>query len=283
MKHPRPMFSRALTRAASAMARRLCKYRGKPFAEAIARSIDAFHRRLNNVDFDMAHNGELRVLQIVSQFQPKVVFDVGANKGEWCRLVSTLCPSCMIHAFEIVPATYEELTRNTRDLQNVIANNIGLSSEEGAVSISLGRDTATATACKIEGMQFHEEYYDRQIQCKTRKASDYLIEKAIESIDFVKIDVEGMDLKVVRGLGDQIRNVRVVQFEYGVFNIASHDLLSDFCRHFKNHGFIVGKIFPRSVNFFEYHWDMENFHGSNYLAVRNEETELIRRLARFGA
>jgi hypothetical protein len=99
----------------------------------------------------------------------------------------------------------------------------------------------------------------------------------------VKVDVEGMDFKVIKGFGDQIKNVRVVQFEYGIFNIASHDLLSDFCRHFKHNGFIVGKIFPNSVNFFEYHFNMENFHGSNYLAVRNEEKDLISNLSRFGA
>jgi FkbM family methyltransferase len=265
------------------MARFLCKYRGRSFAESIEQTVDTFHRRLNNVDFNMVRNGELRVLKILSKSNPKCIFDVGANKGEWCQMASQLFPSCTIHAFEIVPSTYMELIKNIKDLSNVIPNNFGLSSEEGVVSVSLGRDDKMATGCKIESMQFYDEYYTGEIECKTRRASDYLKERAIESIDFLKVDVEGMDLKVIEGFGAQIKNVKVVQFEYGIFNIASHDLLSDFCGLFKNSGFVVGKIFPNSVNFFDYQFDMENFHGANYLAVRNNEKELIRSLSRFGA
>lgn len=279
------MFSRILTKAASLMVKRLCNYRGKPVAEAIEIGIDAFHRKLNNVNFNMADNGELRVLRILSEFNPKCIFDVGANRGEWSQIVSKLYPSCTIHAFEIVPSTYEELIMNIKEkeLHNIIPNNFGLSNEDGIISVSMGRDTSTATGCKIEGMQFHDEYYSQEIQCKTKRAYDYLYERNLKSIDVVKVDVEGMDLKVIKGFGDQLKNVRTVQFEYGIFNIASHDLLCDFCKYFKDNGFVVGKIFPKYVKFFEYHFNMENFHGSNYLAVRNEEKELIGKLSRYGA
>ena len=70
------------------------------------------------------------------------------------------------------------------------------------------------------------------------------------------------------------------QFEYGVFNIASRDLLVDFHRLLGSRGFEVGKIYPRYVAFSEYHFDQETFYGGNYLAVRSEETTLIRE---FGA
>ncbi len=230
----------------------------------------------------MVRNGELRVLKLLSKFDPKCIFDVGANKGEWCQMATTLFPSCTIHAFEIVPSTYMELIRNTENLENVIPNNFGLSSEEGVISVSLGSNDKMATGCKIDDMQFYDEYYNQEIECKTRRASDYLKERAIKSIDFLKVDVEGMDFKVIEGFGDQIKNVKVVQFEYGIFNIASRHLLTDFYRHFKNNGFVVGKIFPKSVNFFDYNFDMENFQGSNYLAVKSEENKLISSLSHFG-
>lgn len=277
------MILRILTKTASRMARFLCNYRGKRFAEVIEQSVDAFHRRLNNVDFDMERNGELRVLRILSQFHSKCIFDIGANKGDWIQLASKMNPSCIIHAFEIVPSTYEELLQNTKELSNVIPNNYGLSSKEENISISLGNDSSTATGCKIQGMRFHNEYYNQKIKCPTRKASNYIREQNIDCIDFVKIDVEGMDLQVIKGFEDQLKNVRVVQFEYGIFNISSHDLLADFCLYLKSKGFAVGKIFPKHVNFIEYHYNMENFHGSNYVAVRNDETLLIDKLQSYSA
>lgn len=273
------MLGKILTDTASCIARFLCNYRGKRFAEAIERSIDAFHRGLNNVDFNIERNGELRVLKILSQFNPKCIFDVGANKGDWSCLASKMNPRCVIHAFEIVPSTWAELLQNTTELGNVIPNNYGLSSKEEIISISMGDDdSSTATGCKIEGMQFHNEYYSQEIRCKTRKACDYIREQGIGCIDFVKIDVEGMDLQVIKGFEEQLKNVRAMQFEYGIFNISSHDLLADFCRHLRDKGFVVGKIFPKRVVFFEYHFNRENFHGSNYVAVRNDETLLIEML-----
>ena len=84
-----------------------------------------------------------------------------------------------------------------------------------------------------------------------------------------------MDLRVIRGFGSSICKVRAIQFEYGIFNISSRDLLYDFYRYLNDFGFIVGKIFPRTVIFSEFAFEMENFHGSNYLAVHRDDVELI--------
>lgn len=274
---------RFLNKMASRAGRLLCRYRGRRWVDALEEQCDAFHRSLNNVDFRMERNGELRVLRIITQLQPRLIFDVGANTGDWCRLASKMNPTCVIHAFEIVPSTYEVFVESTKDLSNVVKVNYGLSNKEETISISLGRDSSAATGCRIEGMRFHNEYYDREIQGNVRKACDYMKERDIQCIDYVKIDVEGMDLKVIQGFEDLLRNVRALQFEYGIFNISSHDLLADFCRHLKGQGFVVGKVFPRCVGFFDYHFFMESFHGSNYVAVRADEKALIERLQSYGA
>ncbi len=273
------MLSKIFMKIASFTGFILCKYRGNQFVETITQCTYIFHRFLNNKNFDMKSNGELRVLKILAQSDPKCVFDVGANIGEWSQLMSKICPTCTIHAFEIVPSTYAQLLENIKDLQNVVPNNIGLSSEKGAITMNLGKFSTSSTGFKVEGMRTHDKYYDQEIECETIKASEYLLEKNIESIDLLKIDVEGMDFRVMKGFGWKLKKARVIQFEYGIFNISSHDLLCDFCNILKHHGFIIGKIFPRYVHFFQYNWRMENFDGSNYLAVRKNEKDLIRKLS----
>ena len=96
----------------------------------------------------------------------------------------------------------------------------------------------------------------------------------------MKVDTEGMDLRVIRGFGDMLDNVRIIQFEYAIFNISSHDLLADFCYFLTNKGFRVGKIFPQHVRFFNYNWQMENFYGGNFVAVKKDERILISKLKR---
>jgi hypothetical protein len=70
----------------------------------------------------------------------------------------------------------------------------------------------------------------------------------------------------------------VIQFEYGIFNISSKDLLVDFYRLLSESGFVVGKIMPKGVIFRDYHFSMEDFYGNNYLAVKDTEKNLISEL-----
>ena len=256
----------------------LCKKRGNKYVEALNEISYIFHRKLNNQNWNMRTNGELRVLRTIATEKKLCVFDVGANVGKWSKLVKQLQPDSTIHAFEIVPSTYGQFIENTKDLDGLVANNVGLSNETGAISINIGKWSTSATGFKIEGMGHHDDYYTDEVECQTIKGIDYLESNSIERIDYLKIDAEGMDLRVIKGFEDRLGEANVIQFEYGIFNIASHDLLVDFCNHLKQHDFIVGKIFPTHVKFFDFHWKMENFWGGNFLAVQKNNTNLINKL-----
>ena len=274
------MLRKLIRKIMSKIGRFLCRYRGNGFVEAVVSEVSAFSRDLNNLNWDMQNNGELRVLQCLEIITPKIIFDVGANVGEWSILVSNLYPKCMIYSFEIVPSTFKNLVIKTELMPNIIPNNIGLSDEVGKVTMNLSKvDSTVATACRIEGMKFHDDFYNSRVECDVSTGSQYLIENSIENIDFLKVDVEGMDLKVLKGFGDKLQSVKAIQFEYGIFNIASHDLLSDFFVFLESHGFVIGKVYPTHVHFFKYHFKYEDFGGNNFVAVRDGESELIARLS----
>ncbi|MCB1356430.1 MAG: FkbM family methyltransferase [Maritimibacter sp.] len=233
-------------------------------------------RYADNLNFDIETNGERRVLECLAVVHPKCVFDVGANEGEWALLTRMLHPDCNVHCFEIVPSTSEILKRNISGDPHIVANAVGLSDEPGTLTISVSSTSSTtATANPIQGMKFHEGYYDQHHECEVTTGAAYVRENDIGRIDFLKIDVEGMDLRVLKGFGAHLERVRAVQFEYGIFNISSRDLLVDFFRLLTSHGFIVGKIYPRHVDFFDYTFNREDFGGHNYVAVKSTETALI--------
>jgi FkbM family methyltransferase len=260
----------------------LAKNRGRKIVDKFERFVDEFHRSINNVNFNMEENGESRVLRILSSNGLNCIFDVGANVGDWTIMISKMNPDAVIHSFEIVPDTFNILVKTIGNNPSVILNNFGLSDSKMKININMGKEgSSTATAFPIEGMEFHDNYYNLIIPCEARTASDYIKENDINHIDFVKIDVEGMDLRVIKGFYSELNIVDVIQFEYGIFDISSHDLLSDFCNYLNKKGFVVGKIFPKCVKFFSYDMHMENFHGSNFLAVKKEKTELIKKLSEF--
>ena len=105
----------------------------------------------------------------------------------------------------------------------------------------------------------------------------------IQAIDFLKIDVEGMEHMVLKGSRERLKGVRCIQFEYGVFNITSRFLLRDFFTFLEPLGFTIGKIYPDHVEFFDYHFVRENFMGNNSLAVQKGDRELVALLEGSGA
>ena len=66
----------------------------------------------NNADMEI--NGELRLLRCTlasgnAQSGECVVFDVGANRGQWCREVLAVCPRAQLHCFEPATDTFQTL------------------------------------------------------------------------------------------------------------------------------------------------------------------------------
>ena len=86
--------------------------------------------------------------------------------------------------------------------------------------------------------------------------------------DIVKIDVEGYELMVLRGFGEAIRNVRVLQFEFGGTNIDTKVFFRDLWRFFEEAGFDLYRITPLGVMRIEhYHERDELFIIANFIAV----------------
>lgn len=254
----------------------ICSKRPNIIIEKLLNQIKIFLKASDNGNWDFKTNGEQRVLYCLQLASPKLILDVGANTGDWSLMARNLFPECDIHSFEIVPDTFKLLLENTKNDKKIFSNCVGLSNESGKIIInSSSSSSTTATANKIEGLSYHDVYYDKNTECDVITGSDYIKEHNISIVDFLKIDVEGMELKVLEGFGDNLKSIRVIQFEYGIFNISSRDLLIDFFTLLGDHDFLIGKIYPKYVDFFEYHFSREDFGGHNYLAVKSNESALI--------
>jgi FkbM family methyltransferase len=80
-------------------------------------------------------NGERWLLKQLAGFSPAVVFDVGANVGDWLLAARKEFTSATVHAFEIVDSTSEELLKCTADQTGVVVNRFGLSDHNGTITM----------------------------------------------------------------------------------------------------------------------------------------------------
>lgn len=119
----------------------------------------------------------------------KVVFDVGARTDmDYVRLR----PDIEIHYFEPNPIFYKELKGDH-------VNHFGLSDEDNLLMYY------THTQSFVTEMW-------KGVRLPVRTLDNYA--KDIPRIDFLKIDTEGMDFKVLRGGQETLKKTRYIQFEF---------------------------------------------------------------------
>jgi trans-aconitate methyltransferase len=94
---------------------RVIAHRGGPFSRLLYSMASVYVLTYKNRNYDMTTNGEYFVLDCLSKQNIKTVFDVGANKGEYTTACLSRFLDAKIHAFEIVPATFQKLAANIRD------------------------------------------------------------------------------------------------------------------------------------------------------------------------
>lgn len=247
------------------------------FFKALAGFGRALNRLYENRNHDIYSNGEFMVLQKISKLNPSIIIDGGANIGKYSLLVNKLIPRAKIYAFEPVENTFEKLKENTKHIDKIIPIKKGLYKNNGSAEINLFTSNTHSSIFDIQGRNYGA--IDKQT-IELIKGDDFLKEHQIKEVDFLKVDIEGAEYDAITGFQEFFDKgaIKIIQFEYGKINITTKKLLLDFHNYFESKGYILGKIFPKTVEFRKYEYKHEDFLGPNFIAVKKTETELIKLL-----
>lgn len=221
------------------------------------------HKSQNNCDIET--NGELDFLRKYLQ-DCKVVFDVGANVGEWTQVVLANNPHVEVHCFEPSADTFKTLSSN-KFISEVRCNNIGLGSTHEEKKFYVFGDESTVNSVYLrDGMVPLREY-----AIKIDTIDNYCAKNGVKRIDFLKIDVEGNELEVLKGAQKMLREdrIKIVQFEYGGTYIDSRTFLKDIFNYFSDLNYRIYKIYPDYIQPVDtYNAQLEDFQYANYAAIQ---------------
>jgi FkbM family methyltransferase len=132
-----------------------------------------------------------------------VVLDIGARFGSYTSLLARVVgPAGVVHAFEPNRQHSRALRAIARASGNVRVHPFALSDEAGSAALHiplLGRRAADGLATLARPAGVH-----RTVQIERRRLDDLPFER----MDFVKCDVEGHELAVVRGGETTLRRLR---------------------------------------------------------------------------
>ena len=206
----------------------------------------------------------------------RVIFDVGANVGEWSLNALRWAKKAKVYAFEPFPETFNVLKKKVRN-RRFLPFSLALSSETGQKEGWDWGSTPADRKTRLNGLYYRPILKGQlkkeasKVTLKTTSVDDFCAKNKIKYIDYLKIDTEGSEVDVIRGASQMIDQgkVGIIQFEYGGCYIDSKTTLKEIYTRLKKKGYSIFRLLPKGLLKLPC-WDdrYENYTYCNYVAFK---------------
>jgi FkbM family methyltransferase len=220
-------------------------------------------------------SGEYSALKIIrKKLNPGedwVLFDVGANSGSYAKLLQDVFgPKSKIYCFEPAKKSFELLQSNFGTLANMELINAGLGEAKADLTLYSNSDTSTMASIYHRRLDHHHIDFNQTEEVKITTVDDFCAENNIKHIHVLKIDVEGHEIKVIKGASNLIKsgNVDYIQFEFGGTMIDSKVFFQDFYYLLKDQYTIYRVVKDGFYEIKNYKELLEIFMASLFMAER---------------
>jgi len=199
-----------------------------------------------------------KIINLINKkiLDPVIVFDVGAHYGETIKLFDKKLKLKKIYSFEASPKNYQILKNKISkyDLRKVEIFNYGIGEK---ISESFINQTLESSSSTINKLNMESKYFEKKLKILNIKNKnsfhykipiniitlDYFIEKKkITNIDLLKIDTEGYEFNVLKGLSKHNQKIKLVYFEHHYDDMIVKDYtFGDIHQLLKSFGFVMIK------------------------------------------
>jgi FkbM family methyltransferase len=145
-------------------------------------------------------------------FQPKVIYDLGANIGIASLSFATLYPDAKFYGFEPLPENHEVCILNYQNLRKSEAFPWAVGSRS-EVTVFEANEDSRGGHLQATPANLHLDKHRKQIPVQMYSLADLVRIRKLEPPDFLKIDVEGAELEVLLGMGDGLQSVKRILVE----------------------------------------------------------------------
>lgn len=161
-----------------------------------------------------------------------LLLDVGGHRGE---TISLFCQNFKIKkviSFEASPRNFlileskkEKLTKKFFNTK-IILEQLALGSKNDSVKIKEFEESSSNTIKEIDQSSayfkkkfrilniFRKKNFFRETDVKLTKLFDYIKYNNIENISFLKIDTEGSEFEILKGLEGKVKDIDLIYFEH---------------------------------------------------------------------
>jgi FkbM family methyltransferase len=220
----------------------------------------------------VAHSGELAALKFAakgfSSQRPIVIFDIGANDGDYIEVIRRVIArdDIQVYSFEPQRSSFLSLQANFGNDEKIHLRQLAVGKEKGTVELFFSDDGDSTASLHPAGC--NANLRSEKVEMTTVDA--ICEESAIESIDFLKIDTEGHEVDVLLGARSMIEagRVSVIQFEFGDTFLHTgyyfQDIFEMLAPRYTIYRILRSGLFEVS----RYTHDLEIYKIANFLCIR---------------
>ena len=196
---------------------------------------------LRCLDIEITHNIK-RYLTIGGIF-----IDVGGGVGYFSAIASNIVGvSGQVHCFEAYPSNVRAIQRmiESNPNSNIILNDCALGADEGINNLYTMRFRRHSAISMIGSLI---ERIDETIEVRTQRLDTYLRQNNIDEVSLIKIDVEGYEFYVLKGLSGFFEKVThrppiICEIFVPLYKKIGHSL-SEFHTYMGDYGYQAHNIF----------------------------------------
>jgi FkbM family methyltransferase len=146
----------------------------------------------------------------------RIWIDVGAHEGETTFPFASVDRTLLVYAFE---PNLQAASRIMGRLRNYVVLPIAIAERDGSAELHLTAYEPSSSLLPAD--QVGIKSWVSEVEFKvvgsvtvpTMRLDTFMNGAGIESVDYLKIDAQGLDLEVVKSAGDRLRDVAKVQLE----------------------------------------------------------------------
>jgi len=158
------------------------------------------------------------LLHLASHIPVRTAIDVGAHVGEISA--SLLDLGFEVHAFEPFPPVFEELRRRLDDRPGFRPHCVAVGAADGEMDLRLATDQSggvygdpTLLSSLLNHSMPRDLHFTSSVRVPVRSLESlHRTSEIPRDVGIVKIDAEGFDIEVIRGMGDHCYPVVVAEF-----------------------------------------------------------------------
>lgn len=166
------------------------------------------HSYFMEEDIDKVLGGEEYPVDVLTDFSPQVILDIGASTGMSSLFFHSRFPDADIYAYEPAQLSHDCLIKNTDGISRIQTFNYGLLDRDEELTLHHNVDGPTGNSI---APQNNIPGAEEVIQ--VRSAATAVDQLGIERIDILKIDTEGAELRILVDLQNWLSKVEVIFIE----------------------------------------------------------------------